>query len=530
MRGRCFDFDHAAAARAARVPARPAEQGAVAGLADNGPLRPPGRALLALQRTYGNHYVQQAVLQAKLVTGPPGDRYEREADRVAQAVVRGIAGRRMPDIQAVGGVPAGTEPGDALESQIKSATGGARGHRIPGQVRAPLEQALAADLSGVRVHHDTEADQLNRSWRASALTMGSDIFFRRGAYAPGSLAGDALLTHELVHVVQQRGAPGPAEVVQLNRPEDYANYAEAKNANMYSRALLDRQRGDTLEAHVGKAFTSAERDRIYAVNKGGTTQITSDTDDSNLYLQDTDVTPHVDHRFPKSKGGSNSYTNAAVLPAKLNIQKSDQLDLTKEPDLALPPYRKLVDPVNGVMAVKDFSQDQKKAIYKANIAYYGQGSIVSDHDEVTELEKWDSSEVPHVDHISPKSAGGSSFYFNAKVISAEENVQKGGERGGTGGEADYDYFELNMTLTEYYKNKTSGELPSFLDVPTSPTSDEEPKKKRKRSSSGAKRKKPRTSERGRSSSTGSKTRTKAKTPPKARKKSAKKPATKKKNT
>ena len=47
-------------------------------------------ALLALQQTHGNRYVQRVVsgIQAKLVVGQPGDIYEQEADRVADAVMR----------------------------------------------------------------------------------------------------------------------------------------------------------------------------------------------------------------------------------------------------------------------------------------------------------------------------------------------------------------------------------------------------------------------------------------------------------
>jgi hypothetical protein len=46
-------------------------------------------ALLALQRTHGNRYVQRVVagIQAKLKVGQPGDVYEQEADRVADAVL-----------------------------------------------------------------------------------------------------------------------------------------------------------------------------------------------------------------------------------------------------------------------------------------------------------------------------------------------------------------------------------------------------------------------------------------------------------
>jgi hypothetical protein len=137
---------------------------------------------------------------------------------------------------------------------------------------------------------------------------------------------------------------------------------------------------------------------------------------------------------------------------------------------------------------KDFTAAQKQEIYKANKKYYKRGGIISDNDKSTVLAKYDSSQVPHVDHITAKSSGGSDYYFNARVISAEENIQKGGERGGAGGEEDYDAMELQMTLKQFIDHKRTGVFPDeILDVPTSPTSEEEAeerRKKRRRSSSG----------------------------------------------
>jgi 5-methylcytosine-specific restriction endonuclease McrA len=219
------------------------------------------------------------------------------------------------------------------------------------------------------------------------------------------------------------------------------------------------------------------------VNKGTTGQITSDSDGSDLFLQDTNTTPHVDHRYPKSKGGSNSYTNAAVIPAKANIAKSDKLDLGSEPDTALPPYLGLHDPP-GLMKGKDFSKDQKTAIYKANVTYYGKGDIVSDNDGRTRLEPHDSAEVPHIDHITPKSTGGSNYYFNARVISAEENIKKGGQRGGSGGDELYDHQELEMNLKEFIDYKQTGVVPARFAESSSSEEEEEPvRKKRPRSTS-----------------------------------------------
>ena len=58
------------------------------------------------------------------------------------------------------------------------------------------------------MHTDAQSDQLNRSIQAKAFTTGQDVFFRQGAYVPGSSSGQELIAHELTHVVQQNGGTG----------------------------------------------------------------------------------------------------------------------------------------------------------------------------------------------------------------------------------------------------------------------------------------------------------------------------------
>lgn len=81
------------------------------------------------------------------------------------------------------------------------------GQRLKSGVRNQLESGLGTTLSGVRVHADQQSDRLARSVSAVAFTSGNDIFFRSGAYAPGSPSGMRLLAHEAVHTVQQQRGP-----------------------------------------------------------------------------------------------------------------------------------------------------------------------------------------------------------------------------------------------------------------------------------------------------------------------------------
>ncbi|WP_052344944.1 DUF4157 domain-containing protein [Planktothrix rubescens] len=105
----------------------------------------------------------------------------------------------QPDQQVMAGGDASTE----LETSIQTAKGG--GQPLDGGLQRSMGQAMGADFSGVKVHTDSQSDQLNQSIQAKAFTTGQDVFFRQGAYEPSSRGGQELIAHELTHVVQQNG-------------------------------------------------------------------------------------------------------------------------------------------------------------------------------------------------------------------------------------------------------------------------------------------------------------------------------------
>jgi hypothetical protein len=78
----------------------------------------------------------------------------------------------------------------------------------PGQpmdtdTRDYMEPRFGQDFSDVRVHTDARAAQSARAVNALAYTVGRDVVFASGNYAPATTAGRKLLAHELTHVVQQ---------------------------------------------------------------------------------------------------------------------------------------------------------------------------------------------------------------------------------------------------------------------------------------------------------------------------------------
>ncbi|MFB6673574.1 DUF4157 domain-containing protein [Streptomyces sp. NPDC056390] len=69
-------------------------------------------------------------------------------------------------------------------------------------LRRELEEKLGHDLGRVRLHTGRDAGQLTELLGADAVAVGQDVFFREGAYRPGTDEGRRLLTHELQHTVQ----------------------------------------------------------------------------------------------------------------------------------------------------------------------------------------------------------------------------------------------------------------------------------------------------------------------------------------
>jgi hypothetical protein len=152
-----------------------------------------------------------ARLQAKPTLGAAGDRYEREADRIAQQIVQpGLLPAPAPltPISAIPAPAVQSKPDVAAPSIVDSDTATrvsalhGRGQALPAGVRANFQAVFGHDLGAVRIHEDADAA---RALRAKAFTIGSDIVFGADRYAPHTSAGRALLAHELVHVLQQRG-------------------------------------------------------------------------------------------------------------------------------------------------------------------------------------------------------------------------------------------------------------------------------------------------------------------------------------
>jgi hypothetical protein len=113
--------------------------------------------------------ISQQLLSSSLTVGESSDIYEQEADRVADSVM--------------------------LKSENEDRTLSMNG-----------EHEGNVDLSNVRIHTDSRAAESARAVNSLAYTVGNNIVFGAGQFAPQTRWGQHLLAHELTHVAQQNGS------------------------------------------------------------------------------------------------------------------------------------------------------------------------------------------------------------------------------------------------------------------------------------------------------------------------------------
>lgn len=208
------------------------------------------------------------VVQTKLMVGQPNDKYEQEADAVAQQVMNMSSSHDLVQTkctdceengllqpQPIGKrllqtkhdsalMPQGdtTAVSPAIEIRLQRSIGG--GNPLPSSTCQQMGSTFGVNFSGVRLHTGSEAMQLSQSLGARAFTYGRDVFFNQTSYNPHSTSDKQLLAHELTHVVQQGGAS--------------ANQIQTKNLpHVIQRSKLPTHFGEFEDYRYGDVETTA---------------------------------------------------------------------------------------------------------------------------------------------------------------------------------------------------------------------------------------------------------------------------------
>jgi len=246
----------------------------------------PVDQVLYLQRTIGNQAVQKlarsGALQAKLKIGQPRDKYEQEADRVADAMMRTaepglqrkvgeeeellqtkalfeqitpLVQRQEAEeefLQAKELTGHNAEIIPDLESRIHTMRSG--GQPLPESVHAYFEPRLGRDFSHVRIHTDDQAANAAREIPTSAFTVGKNIAFAPNHFASNTDPGQRHIAHELSHSLQQ--SYSPSSTLQCRRTRE-----EAREERMSHRDTHSRRSSSTSDVPYATAAEASLHDR-----------------------------------------------------------------------------------------------------------------------------------------------------------------------------------------------------------------------------------------------------------------------------
>jgi|GEM_PF-2808469 len=246
--------------------------------------------------------------QPKLNVNTPGDAHEREADAVADQVMRmpafvpsaGKQGaapivQRMP-LTPVSGIMrkcAGCEEkekegvqrketggsdasGKAAPSVVSDVLSSGSGQPMESGTKHFMESRFGQDFSQVRIHTDARAAESASAIQARAYTSGRDVVFGSGEYQPSSENGQRLLAHELAHVGQQEGTKSNAvqrkvdanNVSCANLPKDSGKYPIFKAMNT-TNPLGEIQNADARAIQLlDDTITVLQKGIDYAKNTG----------------------------------------------------------------------------------------------------------------------------------------------------------------------------------------------------------------------------------------------------------------------
>lgn len=211
-------------------------------------------------------------VQTHLQLNTPGDRYEQEADAIADRLV-GPSGQDRSSGQA------GESGGQAAVPPVITDLLKTSGQPLDPSTREIMETRFGHDFSRVRVHNDAQASVASSAIQAQAYTAGHHLVFGQGQYSPHTRAGQHLIAHELAHVTQQAqgGTPAIQRVITrfgptTNAPANWGAQVAAATTSAAKAALLQSVVGMTVSDATTASAGDASPTPAHLVEYSATNQ------------------------------------------------------------------------------------------------------------------------------------------------------------------------------------------------------------------------------------------------------------------
>ncbi len=123
------------------------------------------------------------------------------------------------------------------------------GQSVDAGTRAFMEPRFGHDFSQVRVHTDSRAAESAQAVNALAYTVGRNVVFGTGQYAPGTSVGRQLLAHELVHTIQQSSSSAAKLDAKTDSIEMLSSPETEVEADQVAQNVVAGQQEVDISAH-----------------------------------------------------------------------------------------------------------------------------------------------------------------------------------------------------------------------------------------------------------------------------------------
>ena len=211
-------------------------------------------------REFKPPFFRPSIIQPKLTIEKPGDKYEQEADAVAEKVVNSPLslkadiqtppeekehiqtkpilqlhegeGPNQINIQKQEGeknepLQTTADNDGAVPANISSSISDTKGSGspLPHETRLFMENRIGYDFEKVKIHTDSNAAKMNQIFDSHAFTNEKNIYFNKEKYSPHTTEGKKLLAHELTHTVQQDSLVNRVQLFRVTRVSGVPSHA-----------------------------------------------------------------------------------------------------------------------------------------------------------------------------------------------------------------------------------------------------------------------------------------------------------------
>ncbi|HEX6776892.1 MAG TPA: DUF4157 domain-containing protein [Ktedonobacterales bacterium] len=184
------------------------------------------------------------------------------------------------------------------------------GQPLDAGTRAFMEPRFGHDFSQVRVHTDARAAASAQAVNALAYTVGRDVVFGAGQYAPGMSSGRQLLAHELVHTIQQ-GSSNTAKLAAKADGIALSSSQEAeREADVVAQDITTGQREAGISVH--QPAPALQRQPVFS---SPAVTVRSPVAEE-LFTQESDIEAFLTQKSDVSTGNSRPLLSSEIALAR----------------------------------------------------------------------------------------------------------------------------------------------------------------------------------------------------------------------